>query len=203
MITFTKRLFLAISLFSFTLCINEPISHFKVIKDPEIISHRKINSEHKTNSFLSFANSECDLRFADMVIKYIFTENGDEDIYQIKYVNRGNSDVCTIRQNLTNTYTITNVTIDGADNLNYKLESNVLEINFYLESDKYAILTYKLFDKFSPSKFYRYVSFNLRKGRKYIIRARQPLELVGTKYGKLKEGKQKNGALYYYFDDEI
>ena len=181
MITFTKRLLLAISLFSFTLCINEPISHFKVIKDPEIISHRKINPEHKTNSFLSFANSECDLRFADIVIKYIFTENGDEDIYQIKYVNRGNSDVCTIRQNLTNTYTITNVTIDGADNLNYKLESNVLEINFYLESDKYAILTYKLFDKFSPSKFYRYLSFNLRKGRKYIIRARQPLELVGTK----------------------
>lgn len=100
MITIIKRLLLTISLFSFILCINEPISYFKVIKDPEIIYHRKINSEHKTNTFLSFSNSECYLHFTDMVIKYIFTENGDEDIYQIKYINRGNSDVCTIRQNL-------------------------------------------------------------------------------------------------------
>ena len=138
-----------------------------------------------------------------MVIKYIFTEDGDEEIYQIKYINRGNYDICTIRQKFSNTYTISNVTIDGADNLNYKLESNELEINFYLKRNKYAILTYKLFHEFVPSKFYRSVNFTIRKGRKYIIRARQPLELVGSEYGRLKEGKQKNGALYYYFDDDI
>ena len=40
-------------------------------------------------------------------------------------------------------------------------ESNGIEINFNLESDKDAILKYKLFYEYSPSKFYRQVSFDI------------------------------------------
>ena len=199
-----KKLLIIFTLFPFILNINEPATHFLEIQNKEIISNKAINSENKINSFLSFANSECKLRFKEMVIKYVFREDGDEINIQVKYVNRGNLNICTIIKNFSAPFQIINATLEGGENLNYKSESNGIEINFNLESDKDAILKYKLFLEYSPSKFYRQVSFDIYNGIKYIFRARQPIEIVGSEYGKLKEGKQKNGALYYYFDgDEI
>ena len=72
------------------------------------------------------------------------------------------------------------------------------EITFNLEYNNYAIISYKIFNNDNPSKFLRKIEFIIKKGIKYIFRARQPLELVGMDCGYLKEGKQKNGASYYY-----
>ena len=158
-----KRFVIIITLFSVIFCVNKPISEIIEIPKPQIVSSYMINSGHKINSFLSLSGSKCDLRFAEMVIKYIFHEDGDEIDYQIKYINQGSSDNCIIRKNLTKPYNISEANIEGADNLNYKIDSNLLEINFYLKSDKYAILSYKLFYKYNPSKFYRTFTFYIEK----------------------------------------
>ena len=143
-----KRFLIIITLFSVIFCVNEPISEIIEIPKPQIVSNYMINSRHKINSFLSLSDSKCDLRFAEMVIKYIFREDGDEIDYQIKYINRGSSDICIIRKNLTKPYNVLEANIEGADNLKFKIDSNSLEINFYLKSDKYALLSYKLFYKY-------------------------------------------------------
>ena len=197
-----KRLLIAILLLRFIFCVNELIDYHIERENTEIISDNLINLNHKTNSFLSFANSGCILYYSEMFIKYIFNEDGFSKNFQIKYVNRGDSDNCTITKNLTNYDDISDIKIEGANNLNYKINSNNAEITFNLKCNKYAIISYKLHNRTDLSKFYRQFSFYIEKGIKYIFRARQPLELVGMKYGKLKKGKQKNGAPYYYHDDD-
>ena len=198
----SKRLLIAILYLPFIFCVNEPIEYHIERESIEIISDNLIDLNHKTKSFLSFANSGCNLLYSEMFIKYIFNEDGYSKNYQIKYVNQGDSDNCAIKQDLTNYDDISDIKIDGAKNLNYKINSNIAEITFDLKCNKYAIIYYKLHNKDNLSKFYRKISFNITKGIKYIFRARQPLELVGMKYGKLKKGKQKNGAPYYYHDDD-
>lgn len=198
-----KRLLIVISSLSFIFSRNEPVVYHIERENIGIISDNIINSNYKKNSYLSFSDySDCDLRYSEMVIKYIFNEDGYEKIYQIKYVNMGDSDKCIERANLSGYYNISDIKIEGANNLNYRINSNIAEISFNLKSNNYAILSYKLLNNIDRSKFYRMLSFYIQKGIKYIFRARQPLELAGMKYGKLKEGRQKNGAPYYYHDDD-
>jgi hypothetical protein len=170
-------------------------------ENPEIISDIIINSNYRNNSFLNFASSGCDLYFVERVKKYIFSENGNEIIYQTKYLNKGNSENCTLVDNLQSSYIISDTKIEGGDNLTYKINSDLVEFNFNLKSNKYAIISYKTFYEFISSKFFRTYTPYIQKRTKYIFRARQPFNIVGIEYGRLKEGKQKNGALYYYYND--
>ena len=169
--------------------------------NPEIISDIIINSNYRNNSFLNFASSGCDLYFVERVKKYIFSENRNEIIYQTKYLNKGNSENCTLVDSLQESYIISDTKIEGGDNLTYKIKSDLVKFNFNLKSNKYAIISYKTFYEFISSKFYRTYTPYIQKRTKYIFRARQPFNIVGIEYGRLKEGKQKNGASYYYYND--
>ena len=112
MISNVKRLIIAILLLRFIFCVNELIDYHIERENTEIISDNLINLNHKTNSFLSFANSGYILYYSEMFIKYIFNEDGFSKNYQIKYVNRGDSDNCTITENLTYYYDISDIKID-------------------------------------------------------------------------------------------
>ena len=197
----TKRLIIAISLFLFVFCISKPTNNNLEQENPEIISDIIINSNYKNNSFLVFTNSGCNLYIVERVKKYIFSENGNEISYQAKYINNGSSENCTLLDRLQKYYQISDTKIEGGDNLSYKINSDIVEFNFTLKSNKYAIISYKTFCQYNPSKFYRTYTPYIEKGTKYIFRARQPFEIIGIKYGNLKEAKQKNDALYYYYND--
>ena len=134
---------------------NKPINNYLEWENPEIISDIIINSNYKNNSFLSFANSGCDLYFVERIKKYIFSENGNEISYQTKYINNGNSENCTLIDRLQASYKISDTKIEGGDNLSYKINSGIVEFNFNLKSNKYAIISYKTFIEYNPSKFYR------------------------------------------------
>lgn len=196
-----KRLLIFITSFSFRFCVNEPFLHNLEWENPKYMSDIKINSINKNNSLLSTSNSKCDLYFVEKTKKYIFSEDGNEIIYQIKYINEGNSDKCLLQRYLQESYNISDIKIQGGNNLKYNITSDIIEFNFNLKSNKYAILSYKTFYKYNPSKFYRTYTPYIEKSTKYIFRARQPFEIVGIEYGRLKEAKQKNGALYYYYND--
>lgn len=197
-----KKFLISFSFISFIFCANEPIIHNFEYEKPENMPII-INSNIKKNYYyLNFANSGCNLYREEIVEKYIFSEEGDEQYFQEKYINKGNLDNCGIYWNLsTLSCNISDVKFEGANNIKKKLTSDILEYNFNLKSNKYAILTYKCFYKYNYSKFYRKFNANIKKGIKYIFRARQPFEISGIGSGRLKEGKQKNGASYYYYSD--
>ena len=160
------------------------------------------NSNYKKKSIISFANSGCELEYIEKYKKYIFSENGIEIIYQIKYLNIGNSDNCILKINIQKFYNILNAKIEGGNNLNYKIDNDIIVFNFNLNSNDYAILSYNTFNNNPLSMFCGHYSFYIEKKTKYIIRARQPMEIFGTEYGGFQEVKQKNGALYYYYNDD-
>lgn len=198
-------LLVLISLFSFIFCINKPINRNILLENPEIIADNIINSNKRNNSFLSFATSGCILSFEDGIKKYIFYEKGWEISFQLKYKNEGNSDNCNCNRNLLLKspipYVLKDTKVEGGNNLKYNITSDILKINFNLKNGKSVIISYKIFYKDILSMFFDKYTVYIEKGIKYIFRARQPLEIFGNEYGKLKEAKQKNGAKYYYYND--
>lgn len=194
-----KILLISIYLLPFSNSINKPIVEIMKKEKPEILSNNNINRNHNIISFLDLNKYGCS--FEDFYIKYIFIEEGYEKIYQIKYVNNGESNRCTIIKDISNCYNISDIKIEGGNNLDYKVNSSFVEFTFDLKKKNYAILSFKLIIKNSASKFYRSFPITIEKGLKYIFRSRQPLEIFGLEYGLLKEGKQKNGASYYYHND--
>ena len=129
MIVNTKRLIIVSSLFSFIFCMNKLSNNIFEWENPEIISDIIINSNYRNNSFLNFASSGCDLYFVERVKKYIFSENGNEIIYQTKYLNKGNSENYTLVDNLQSSYIISDTKIEGGDNLTYKIKSDLVAFN--------------------------------------------------------------------------
>jgi hypothetical protein len=134
---------------------NKIINNSLEWENPEIISDKIINSNYKNNSFLSFTSSGCDLYFVERIKKYIFSENGNEISYQTKYINKGNSENCTLELSLQESYKISDTKIEGGGNLSYNINSDIVEFNFNLKRNKYAIISYKTFLEYNPSKFYR------------------------------------------------
>ena len=200
MIVNLKRLLIVISSFSFIFCANEPFLHNIEYENSKYIPDIIININNKNNSVLIFTNSECNLYFIEKTKKYIFSEDGNEIIYQIKYINEGNSDKCMLQRYLQESYDVSDIKIKGGNNLKYNITSDTIEFYFNLKSKKNAIISYKTFYKYSPSKFYRVFTPYIEQSTKYTFRAKQPFEIVGIKYGRLKEAKQKNEALYYYYN---
>lgn len=202
MIVNFKRLLILISSFSLIFGVNEPIHHsFECDDNTKYISDIITNSKNKKNSFLSSTDSKCDLYYLEKTKKYIFSEEGNEIIYQSKYINKGYSDNCTLKKNLQTAYNISEAKIEGGNNLKYNITSDYVEFTFNLKRKKHAIITYKTFYKYNPSKFFRIYTPYIEKNIKYIFRARQPFEIIGIEYGRLNESKQKNGALYYYYNN--
>ena len=183
---------------TFIFCINRPFYNNSKWDNPKIVPDIIINSNQEKNSFLNFGHSECSLAFLEKY-KYIFSENGIEFIEKSKYINKGDKENCITKKSLNHTYTITDIKIEGGDNLNYTVNSDdTIEFYFNLQSKKKAIITYKAFYKENLSKFYYQFRTYIGRYTKYIFRARQPLEIIGTKNGWLNEAKQKNGAIYCY-----
>lgn len=142
----------------------------------------------------------CSLYLEEAVDKYIFAENGTENIYKAKYKNYGNSEKCSRIINMGKDYSLSDIKIEGGNNLNYTINSTKVEVSFILKSGKEAIISFIFLKKFSPCIFFREEGVNIEKNTKYIFRAKQPFEIVGTKYGYLNTSKQKNGALYCYYN---
>ena len=189
---------------AFIFCINRPFYNNSEWENPEIVPDILINSNQENNSFLNFGHSECYLEFVEKYYKYIFSEDGIEFISKLKYKNEGNKENCILKIFFNHIYIIIDTKIEGGDNLNYTVNSDdTIEFYFNLQSKKNAIITYKAFYKENLSKF-RY-KFRTYIGRftKYIFRARQPLEIIGTENGWLNETKQKNGAIYCYSNGNI
>ena len=202
MISNFKILLLEISIFPFIFCFCEPTNTYYELEKPENFEYNVNYFYNENFSFLSLANNGSDLSFVEGVIKYIFTEQGNEINIQTKYLNKGNWDKCTLQYNLPKYYIITKTKIEGGNNLNYQTNTdNIVEFNFILESNNYAIISFKIINKNINSKFYRVYSPYISKNIKYTFRAKQPLEIIGIEYGRLKQARQKNGALYYYHKD--
>ena len=184
---------------TFIFCINRPFYNNSKWDNPKIVPDIIINSNQEKNSFLNFGHSECSLAFLEKYYKYIFSENGIEFIEKSKYINKGDKENCVMNESLNHIYTITDIKIEGGDNLNYTVNSDdTIEFYFNLQSKKNVIITYKAFYKKNLSKFYYKFRTYIGSYTKYIFRARQPLEIIRTKNGWLNEAKQKNGAIYCY-----
>ena len=149
---------------------NQPIIHNFEYEKPEKMPMPINSNIKKNNYYLNFENFGCNLYLVEKVEKYIFSEEGDENYFQKKYINKGNLDNCSINWNLsTLSCNISDVKFEGANNIKKKLTSDILEYNFNLKSNKYAILTYKCFHKFNPSKFFREFNATIKKLIKYIL----------------------------------
>ena len=152
---------------TFIFCINRPFYNNSKWDNPKIVPDIIINSNQEKNSFLNFDHSE------EKYYKYIFSENGIEFIEKSKYINKGDKENCIIKKSLNHTYTITDIKIEGGDNLNYTVNSDdTIEFYFNLQSKKKAIITYKAFYKENLSKFCYEFRAYIGRYTKYIFRAR-------------------------------
>ena len=195
-------LFLLILILPIAFYSSAPKNIYYEWKNPENIENNIINSNNVNFSILSHGNNECYLSFVERVKKYIFTEEGDEINIQTKYLNKGNSNNCTLEIELPENFVITEAKIEGGNNFNYQTKlDNIVEFNFNLKSNNYSIISHKIINKENKSKFYRTYYTYIDNNTKYTFRTKQPLEFFGIENGRLKEAKQKNGAIYYYHNE--
>lgn len=129
--------------FSFILSINtndNPRDDIPKLSKP--ITHTEIEVKPKKNKFLSLSSqeNECSLYLMEAVDKYIFTENGTENIYKAKYKNNGNSEKCSTIINMGKNYSLSDIKIEGGNNLNYIINSTEVEVSFILRTENEAII---------------------------------------------------------------
>ena len=182
---------------------NNPKDKSPKWKNPEIFSEI---IESNQNIFLLQEEDINLCSFIKSVEKYIYTLNGTEIYSKSKIKNKGKEEKCIIKIDKKNKIiSISDIKIEEEGvNINYFInETNTkdIEITVDLQSSKEVIISYKLFETFSQSIFYKYERVTLNKNTKYIFTAKQPFEIIGTEYGYLKEKKQKNGAIYLYYNE--
>lgn len=151
-------------------------------------------------------NDLCSIDIIESVKSYIYSEKGNEIKVKTKIKNIGKGEKCIlkiVKENVS--IFISDIEIKkGRNNIkNFSNTSNYneIEISFNLGKSQEAIISYKLFNNFPPSLFYRCENVEIEKKTKYTFRAKQPFEIIGSINGEFSEKKQKNGAIYLYYND--